>query len=76
MDTLKNFDNKVGKDCEKNGLCTCTRKEKIWQITMEVWDAVEWTGLARMKAVVSLRLLSTLLCEMRRLETVKSKGEI
>ena len=29
-----------------------------------------------MKAVVRLRLLSTLLCEMRRLETVKSKGEI
>ena len=34
MDTLKNFDNKVGKDCEKNGLCTCTRKEKIRLITI------------------------------------------
>ena len=53
------------------GYARVRRTRKSALLTMKVWGAVEWTGLA-----VSLRLLSTLFCEMRSLETVKSKGEV
>ena len=35
-------------------------RRKSYVVNMDVWRRREWTGLARMKSVVSLRLLSTL----------------
>ena len=72
MDTMKNIDNKVGKDCQKNGSGTCTRKEKIRLNNHGgLGGAVEWMGLARTKDFVCKpeTAVHSLFCEVRRLET-------
>ena len=40
-------------------MCRAVKHQGV-EVDMEVWRRREWTGLARMKAVVSLRLLSSL----------------
>ena len=61
MDTLKKRRQQGEKGLSEECVMARVRgKRKIGQIAMEVWGSVEWTGLARMKAVAGLRLLSNL----------------